>query len=423
MKPSIARNIDALPWLAVIIAAAALLIHLLRTPLTGDDLFYATLPISRPEDGLLNFMSAIWHNCNARFGDLTNHLWLCLLPRPATALLCALLFAAMFVALHGLSGLSSRNPGAWSICLAAIFTVCPWWDEFHLFVVQFNYTWAIALSATSLWLICSRKMNKARWLYFLPIAFISGFGHEIVGLPMAAGITAWLIFSRHDQVSVYKKWIIGSLLAGCLVSMSSPASYARLMAPSNDYLEHIPAWRLILTSGYMALILAADILYLLLFRRQFLSALCRTTWLPLAVITLASLAFVIAGNVPGRSGWAVQFFGVAAIARQWAESAASRQRHLSTGMLITCLLTALMCAQWSGVIYWQWKIDDETARCVRRYHACPSAPIEIECLDDGDIPIWLMGKVRGVPFCRDRWAGDAFEKPFGYPLTLAGTPH
>ena len=128
MKNSMVRHIDALPWLAVIIAAIALFTHLLRMPLTGDDLFYASLPMSRPEDGLPDFMSAIWHNCNARFGDLTNHLWLCTIPRWATALLCAMLLAGMFIALHGLSGLSSRTPGAWSICMAAIFTVCPWWD-------------------------------------------------------------------------------------------------------------------------------------------------------------------------------------------------------------------------------------------------------------------------------------------------------
>ena len=418
MKNSMVRHIDALPWLAVIIAAIALFTHLLRMPLTGDDLFYASLPMSRPEDGLPDFMSAIWHNCNARFGDLTNHLWLCTIPWWATALLCAMLLAGMFIALHGLSGLSSRTPGAWSICMAAIFTVCPWWDEFNLFVVQFNYTWAIALSATSLWLIFSHKMNKAIWLSYLPVAFISGFGHEIVGLPMAAGIIAWMACLRHSHMSVYKKCIIGALLAGCLVSMSSPASYDRLMAPSNDYLERIPAWELILTSGYMALILAADILYLFFCRRHILYGLCRSAWLPLAVISLASLAFVIAGNVPGRSGWAVQFFGTAALARQWASSQASHHRPGYTDTIITCLLSALMCAQWSAVIYWQWKIDDQTALCVSRYHACPSAPVSIQCLEDHDIPTWLMGKVRGVPFSRDRWAGDAFEKAFKYPLIL-----
>lgn len=416
--PHATRIAEALPRCAVALAALALFIHLLRMPLVGDDLHYSSPDPAFADASLLTFMSGVWHHCNARFGDLTNHLWLCMMPRPATALLCALMLVLMFVALRGLCGFTRREGAAWGICVAAAFTVCPWWDEFNLFVVQFNYTWAIALAALSMWLIFSRQMRGPLWLCYLPVAFISGFGHEIIGLPMLAGMSAWLIFSRPGPLTIYKKWVIAALFAGCLFSMSSPASYARLMNPADSYLEHVPVWRLILSGGYMAPAVAADAAALLLWRRRDFKRLCCSSWLPLAVVTLTSLVFVVAGNVEGRAGWAVQFFGVAAFGRQWA----LLHRHSSatrTGIILSGTLSALVCAQWCGAIWWQWKVDDDTARCISVFKAAPQQPVSAEIHTDADIPLWLGGKVRGVPFSRDRWAGDAFSQTDGHPLILA----
>lgn len=401
--------------LPVLLCVAAIFCSDLSHPLIGDDYMYACYygPNFTPLQG---FYSQ-WHNCNARFFDITVFIWLYYSPRLLFAIISAGFTLLLFVGFSRLAGVSQRRPLLWALSLAALFTVCPWGNSIDLFVVQTNYIWSLSVSALVLWLIFSREMRKARWLWLMPAAFIAGCGHEILGIPILIGVIARLTFYRRSSpLPPVKKWIITALFAGCLFSISSPASYTRISTGIGVEPDS-PLWLTVLSSAYMGVILITDIILLLLFRRNRLRELCQSVWLPLACISIASLAFVMVGNVPGRSGWAVQFFGLAALLRQYVDSRHSFRPSILTRPAWFAVI-AFFSLQWAGVIYWQQRVNAQIADICAKYADSADGVVEGDYISESDLPLPLMGKVNTQDFTPSGWNAEVMLKCFGKPVSI-----
>ena len=403
--------------LPIIVAALAVFLHVLHQPLTCDDAYYAEGLY--PPYTLRRAVAGVWHFCNARFGDLTNYIWLYALPRWVTATLCAGMILLMFYAFRRLCGIGRGQTAFWSLCIAVIFTVCPWWDSFSLIVIQLNYTWAIALAATTLWLLFRKEMRSPWWLMYAPVACISGFGHEIVGIPMLLGVIAWCLWTiKATPVTPVKKAVIAAVALGAVISVSSPYSYHRMSSPLPTPHMEDPLWAIILPTSFIGLLLIADIIWFAISDRDKLRSLCRSLWLPLTVMAVASMVFVVVSNTRGRTGWVTQFFGVAALAVQLLKYPPRLRIPEKVRLLGGLMLSLLFAAQWGAVIYWQRIIDLEITRCLNEYRANPTEPVSGPIhYTHSDLPPYLMYKVDPNPL-HTPWGKEVTERIYGRPILI-----
>jgi len=386
---------ELLPWIAIIMGAIALLINDIEMPLVGDDFRYAIYDPSRQD--LIHAMGGIYLHCNARFGDLTNYIWLTISPRIITSAICAGMFILMYMVLFRLSGLRASRPLSRSLLTLLSCVVLPLSDCLYLFVVQFNYLWAMAISGMTLWLIISRDMHSQWWIMFAPVAAIAGFTHEIVGIPLLLGTLAWLRYVNRRHLTLPKKLVLAALFIGCLISISSPGSYNRLHSSTSAEYPEIGIIVLnTFKSGYIALILIADTLLLLAFRRATLRSLCHSSWLPLAIISVTSLTFAAVAGIYGRSGWATQFFGLAALARQYSMTCKPLNIHQAYSTAAVTALSLALTFMWGAVIYWQDIVNREMQECVDAYEAAPGSTITIQYHDKASIP-WYVRPVISIP--------------------------
>lgn len=389
------RITERLPWMAIIMGAVALLINDMEMPLVGDDFRYAIYYPSRQD--LIHTMGGIYLHCNARFGDLTNYIWLTISPRILTSAICAGMFILMYMALFRLSGLHASRPLSRSLLILLSCVVLPLGDCLYLFVVQFNYLWAMAISGMTLWLIISRDMHSHWWIMFAPVAAIAGFTHEIVGIPLLLGTLAWLRYVNRRQLTLPKKLVLAALFTGCLISISSPGSYTRLHSNTSAGYPEIDTIILnAVKSGYIAVILIADTLLILALRRATLRSLCRSSWLPLAIISVTSLTFAAIAGVHGRSGWATQFFGLAALARQYTMTCKLQSIPQAWSTAAVTMLSLALTFMWGAVIYWQDIVNREMQECVDAYESAPGSVITIQYHDKASIP-WYVRPVISIP--------------------------
>ena len=396
-------------WATVLAAAAEVFIHICITPLLADDMYYGVFAPSK--GGLRHAVAGVWWHTNARSGDLTNYIWIYMLPRIVTAALCAGMMILLFLSLACLGGASPRRrPALWCVSVAAASLLLPWWDAFPLIVVHLNYVWAIALAGLSLWLVTSREMKSNLWILFAPVALISGFGHEITGMPLCSGIVAWLSWGRHGKLSRAKWIVIAALIVGSFISVSSPGCYSRLNNPLPSVTTDRSIIEIVVISGFMGLAVMADALVMLLFRRRLLVRLCRTLWLPLAVVSVSSMAFIIVSHTMGRTGWATQFFGFAALLYRLSASAAS----LGKWRWSASLPALILAAQWLFACYWQVKVDREAAANLELFFANPGQEISGHFTRCEDIPVVLMRKVEPDQLAYP-WPRQVVEMTYGAP--------
>lgn len=289
----------------------------------------------------------------------------------------------------------------------------PWANSLDPIVVQLNYIWALAFLLLTLWLIFTRPMSSRRWLWYLPVAFVSGCGHEIIGLPVLIGLLVWLTCVRTSPLSPVKKWILAALALGCIFSVSSPGSYARLLSMESPGIQ-VPVWQHLITAAWLGWLLLLDFALLAIFRRSRLKQLCHTLWSPLAAISIASMVFLPVSYVP-RAGIAVQLFALAAFARQF-----DFQLSRATSCLCAWALSLLMALQWSGAILWQWRVDTGTRLIMQEFHSNPRRPISGSFTTE--VPCWLGGKATSNPIVCIPWNQACISRTYGFPILLQPCP-
>ena len=406
--------------LPVLLWVALIVCNDLTHPHIGDDAMYGEY-YPRHFRFFQSFYS-MWMNCNARFFDITVRVWLHHCPRGLFALISGALTALLFASYSRLTGVTLRHPLLWSEAIGLLILCCPWGDDLQLFVVQLNYLWSLSINALVLVLIFRSPMNSPRWLWLLPLAGIAGCGHEIFGIPTLTGIGAWLLWrSDKTPLSLSKKWVLAFLIAGCLFSISSPASYRRFDDLTLGSHSDQAVWLTVLQSGYLAIVLIIDIAVLALRRLRQLEALCHTVWLPLVCISLCSLMFVIAGNVPGRAGWGVQFYALVALLKQYTLSGHSfRKSRPTTPLWLT--ISLFLSVQAGASIYWQTRVNGQIRDILTRYDASPDGQVEVYYDTAADMPLLLMGRVKPAEFepgvGEGDWYAYALEQIYGKRISI-----
>lgn len=147
MKSNIFTRISTFVfWCFIVYCGIISGLWIYERPLIGDDLFYASDLEVRGGDllALPHLMAAIFMGCNGRWGDITNTVWLVLLPRLVTAIF-AFIFAVLLPwAAVKLSGLKLKYTIPVSLLAMMIVFLLPWWDMSHL-VCMINYPWGAAV--------------------------------------------------------------------------------------------------------------------------------------------------------------------------------------------------------------------------------------------------------------------------------------
>lgn len=375
-----------LPLVLIMMSALAITIHCWEIPLLGDDFLYGDYwPRTR---AFHQIGAGVWTGLNARFGDLSNYIWLHLLPRPITAILCGGMLLLAYLFLFKLSGVSFGNYFK-SLIIILITIMCwPFEESFAYLVVQLNYTWAIAMAASSLWLILYGKLKSPMWYLATPWVFASGFGHEAIGMPMMLGLIAWIYLRMpKEPIPTLKKWLIGVLFAGCIFSVSSPGLYHHFLYGLDGQTSTL-SWINVLKNGSLGWLLVGFILYKLIYRRKELKQLLHTPWIAFAVLSICSIPFFIMGDADGRAGWGVQFFALVALIRMCPEG--KIKLSATSRLVLSLLLGTLMFAQLSAVIYWQRILDAETSAALALYKASPSAAVECRYHSRDEVPWYVL---------------------------------
>ena len=290
-------------------------LYVYKRPLIGDDLFYVS-DLNVRGGGLKalpHLMAGVYMGSNGRWGDITNTVWLSLLPRMATSIF-AFIFAVLLPwASMKLSGLKVRQTIPVCAMTMIIVFLLPWHDIGHL-VCWINYPWGTAIVLACLVpLIGNYKMRSKWWLLGIPLAGMGAAWHEASGVPLVAGLTAWCCLShKWKQFPAVKKWWFIAMIAGGLFTISSPAIWNRLATkrtPEGSMLY------LLFSAANMSLIVFVSIIVLWLANRRLFRRLLHDRFVVFAIASIVSGCIVMVGGVAGRAGFFAQIYGAIALMR------------------------------------------------------------------------------------------------------------
>ena len=316
--PARGRSVRIALLYSMLLFAAAWCVWALCTPLLGDDLM-TTVRLREQHGGgllgVLRYARSSWLGNNARMGDLLSPALLGIIPRPLVAVAIG---AACMLTMWGVLRLSSATQNKPLISAAAIavsFVAMPWWNMDY-YVCHFNYVWGTALISLILAALFHSDMSSRRWLWGVPIAFVATATHEALGIPLAAGLLMYWYLNRQQlRLSGNKKWWVIAIMAGALMSISSPASYTRALS---DKPADLPLAILLVKTLPMLCLLLIRVIYLWI--RHKLKRLLRTRWVIFAATAVASSCLTMIGGVEGRGGWYAEFFAIIALTFDFAHS-------------------------------------------------------------------------------------------------------
>lgn len=342
-------------WLCISLFSLAWCIWGFCVPVLGDDLIYAYRYQDFSEQNLtpLRHAWAIWLNTNARIGDMSNFIWLNLLPRPLTALLTGITVFILFYSALKLIGAGAGKPTPAIITIiTAGLMICMPWHDMDFLVCHFCYVWGSAWCGLALSILFCHKLASKWWLLALPLVFASAATHEALGFPLGIGISVYLLINRHatHMTSVQRWWTVTLLLAA-LFCISSPASYRRLGEADST----VNSIELIIHTLPIVIILLIRTLWLLLTKR--IHTLNKTLWVIFAVTAFVSSGFTLAGGIEGRGGWYAEFFALIALGYDFNIN----HVHISGKQLS---LTVAFAITFSCVIYSIYYATRLTAKCL-----------------------------------------------------------
>lgn len=264
------------------------------------------------------------------------------------------------------------------------------WTEYIAFV---NNVWASAFALGGLLLIFKgNPENDSGWLWLLmPPVIAAGWMHEACGVPLAIGLACMFFANRpyFARLSHAKKALAASFMLGAFLTLTSPASYGRIMA------EHEPYADIIFGSLYWPLILIAVTAILFFMRREFITRLLRTPWILFAVAGTVGCAFPLAAGFGGRPAWFCQLFSLLALAIMVAEGGLRIPRPAN--LILSPLFAALVIMHYIGLERWQTVLTAQTRDVVELLGRSRDGVIFYDYIREPDLPWWTMRKLHAVP--------------------------
>ena len=315
MKNSSYRISSFLFWVFVCYCGVISALYVYQRPLIGDDLFYVS-DLNVRGGGLKalpHLMAGVFMGCNGRWGDLTNTIWLTLLPRMITAIF-AFIFAVLLPwASMKLSGLKLRQIVPVSGMAVIMAFLLPWHDIGHI-VCWINYPWGAAIVLACLVPLTGNcKLRNKWWILGIPFAGMGAAWHEASGVPLVIGLTVWCCLThKWKQFSTIKKWWFTAMIAGGLFTISSPAIWNRLATKGSSEGSML---YLLFSTANLSFIVSVSLIALLIANRLLLKRLLRDRFVVFATASIVSGCIVMAGGVAGRAGFFAQIYGAIALMR------------------------------------------------------------------------------------------------------------
>lgn len=191
------------------------------------------------------------------------------------------------------------------VCVVAIFVFCCSPASIFCIVGAINYLWPIAF-CTSFVLLFNKTMNIWGKVLFYIIAFMAGWSHEAIAIPVAASFFCYLIIERK---SIKPNQLVGILLlmAGTVVTVCAPGNFVKLadshggnqtiMIVINQHLYMFVYLRV----TYVMLVLVG---YLAFKRKLYLFIITHKYWF---IAFVSSIAFVLlVGAINPRSTFFIE---------------------------------------------------------------------------------------------------------------------
>lgn len=225
----------------------------------------------------------------------------------------------------------------------------------------------------------------------MPPVIAAGWMHEACGVPLAIGLACMFFANRpyFARLSHAKKALAASFMLGAFLTLTSPASYGRIMA------EHEPYADIIFGSLYWPLILIAVTAILFFMRREFITRLLRTSWILFAVAGTVGCAFPLAAGFGGRPAWFCQLFSLLALAIMVAEGGLRIPRPAN--LILSPLFAALVIMHYIGLERWQAVLTAQTRDVVELLGRSRDGVIFYDYIREPDLPWWTMRKLHAVP--------------------------
>lgn len=195
-------------------------------PVAMDDLWY--LP-DNPATGTWGCFAETVANCLQHWRDDTGRLanmvtapFLALLPRWVFAAVSACAVFAVFVL--GLRLLRCRFDSArGAVWVLTVTFVLPWFEFLFTVVYAVNYVWGAAIGLYVTAVFAGVLHRRAHLWLALPAAFVCGWWHEGLSVPLFAALVAWITVRGRSAVGPGRLLMLLALAAGIAVLACMPA--------------------------------------------------------------------------------------------------------------------------------------------------------------------------------------------------------
>lgn len=418
--------------LAFMLAALAYIQYV--TPYYGDDLTYQTFGDDQ------NWRGAIarhWDWLNGRLPNLLLALSVRYLPKSVVSLLAAALSVGWMWVLICMS-LRTRRPSVSAVVLllGVILIAFPWWDDFLMLAIEYNYVVASLFGLLFLQLVLAIRVSP---VWIVPAMILSGAAgcmHEAQSAAILFGLAMYAAFNRATVFGgglVNRLLLFGSFCVGSLVALSSPAVSRAVFEGAGR--SDGQWWFIVLCSCPMAAVLAMAVAILYIynvwrgipFAKTLLGRLMHSDWSVFFFASIVSIVIVAFAGVIGRSGWFGNTFAMIALVRLvWPAVSGIRLRRGWRGSLAGVLVILIMAhlAAWAKV---QTRLGRETENVTLAYLRSADGLVYSDGVLDRPTDWYLLGKAVTMPLPGQFFKTFTFSRHFGttsrpllvLPLSLA----
>lgn len=429
------HRINYLPSFIILAIGIIYVLLYMDMPLLDDDLVYSADFTRKfgdmPVFGALRKMRGHWLDINGRFADMSNVVYLNLMPHWLLAVACGVM-TALYLWMIDLWSFG-RRAGVVTLRVAVIAVVMltfAWWDSFMLFVMQFNYIWTTACVLAFLYILLRTDWADRRYAKW-PLAFlalISGWTHEVCGPAVSFGLLVYLLLNR----SVWRRWsgasrlMVIAFFVGAFLTVASPGLYSRIdylsdKATDDSYLV------LFFKNNYYVILFALVTAVVSIVNPKKIKMLAATDWIVFAMAAISSAIVNPVGGIVGRPGWFAQTFAVIAMVRMLMSCRLPRMPK-TVASTLTALMLAAVAFNLGAFLCWQTKMERQTNDILNRFKNNPREFIYMDYIRHSDVPWYVLCKTKGVPDENDRgvlgaemrFHGDNTCQPVILPEKLRG---
>ncbi len=308
-----------------------------------------------------------WLHQNGRLGNLLCPLFVAVFPKWLTAFfvgLCSALLYCVSVKLYA----GSRRVGITELLLflLAFAVLLPWHDNIMVADFALNYLLSALFNVLFILLFsgmqaCRRVAGKFFLLASVSVAFMAGWMHEGVSLPVLCGLTVLLI-RRHFKFVAFE-WVLAiSYAAGAVLVAFSPGLWGRIdgvdVGGVSFSVRHMLRTLALCfpVSGFLTAVVCTGCLCKRL-RERIGNVISSDLFVLLVCIMVSSYFIVIFSKASFRAAFFSELLGIVLVFRLSVNLIPSFCRRVRIAACGLCIV--VLCAFYSGVLFWQYRIYEQ----------------------------------------------------------------